>query len=611
MQTKITMIKPECIKRLKEVVDIVDVVRDYIPNLKRVGKNFFALCPFHSEKTPSFSVSPQHNFVHCFGCNYTADAIKFVQDIEHINYYEAVEKLSKKYNVQIEYINDEQQKVLKEKYDEIRLLTELLTDVADVYHELLLNSEEAVEARRYLVSRGIKHETVLKFKLGYAPPGDYIAKNYKLIPKLAKYDLLSLHKAGVLYFSSTEKGLEKYEHVYDYFKDRIVFPIFNISGKVVGFGSRIIPSKKPFYAENNEVPTYINSPETPVFHKGNVLYGLFQSKEYIVKEKSVCVVEGYMDVLILYQEGINTVVAPLGTALTEQQAKLLTRFAEKIYLLFDPDTAGVEATLSAAKSIFSVGGYPQVVVIEEKDPDEYVLQYGAEHVRNLITNSVSVVKHVVQHYHKEKSQLSVQDKILLLNKFIELINSITNPVVKSELIKEISFELKIDEQIIRSEQKKYTKFYAKSVDLQQVVLNRPYTSEEELLWICIHYPEMINEVDEDAFSHDKVYLEIFKVLKNSYLISKDINEVISQLESPSKDIVIKLVFDTERKLTTSLEKKIKELFTEIYKIKMKKRYQELKPIVEDMLQEKIPFNPQIINEFKQVVETLKLSRRVS
>jgi DNA primase len=257
------MIKPESIKKLKEVVDIVEVVREYIPNLKRVGRNFFALCPFHSEKTPSFSVSPQHNFVHCFGCKYTADAIKFVQDIEHVNYYEAVEKLAKKYNVQIEYIDDEQQKILKEKYDEIKLLTDLLTDVAEVYHELLLNSEEAAEARRYLVSRGVKHETVLKFKLGFAPAGDYIAKNYKSIPRLAKYDLLSLHKAGIINFSSSQSGLDKYEHVYDYFKDRIVFPIFNLSGKVVGFGGRIIPSKKPLYSDRDEPPVYINSPETP------------------------------------------------------------------------------------------------------------------------------------------------------------------------------------------------------------------------------------------------------------------------------------------------------------------------------------------------------------
>jgi DNA primase len=606
------MIKPESIKKLKEAVDIVEVVREYIPNLKRVGRNFFALCPFHSEKTPSFSVSPQHNFVHCFGCKYTADAIKFVQDIEHVNYYEAVEKLAKKYNVQIEYIDDEQRKILKEKYDEIKLLTDLLTDVAEVYHELLLNSEEAAEARRYLVSRSVKHETVLKFKLGFAPAGDYIAKNYKSIPRLAKYDLLSLHKAGIINFSSFQSGLDKYEYVYDYFKDRIVFPIFNLGGKVVGFGGRIIPSKKPLYSDGDKPPVYINSPETPVFHKGNVLYGLFQSKEHIVKEKTVCVVEGYMDVLILFQEGIKTVVAPLGTALTEQQAKLLTRFADKIYLLFDPDEAGVEATLSAAKSVFSAGGYPYAVVIEQKDPDEYILQYGAEHVKDLITNSISVIKHVVHYYFKEKSQLSISEKISLLNKFMDIINVVTNPVVKSELIKEISSELKIDEQIIRSEHKKYNKIYAKTIDkIQSVISNRPYTAEEELLWICVHYPEMISEISEEVFSHDNVYLEVFRTLRDYYLTSKDIDELISRLESPAKDIVIRLVFDSERNFGSSLEEKIQELFTEIFRIKMKKRYLELKPIVEEMLQEKVPLDPQIVNEFKQIVETLKLSRRVS
>ncbi len=606
------MIKPECIKKLKEVVDIVEVVSEYIPNIKRVGKNYFVLCPFHSEKTPSFSISPHHNFVHCFGCKYTADAIKFVQDIEHINYYEAVEKLAKKYNVQIEYVDEEQQKILKEKYDEAQLLTELLTNVAEVYHEILLNSEDAAEARRYLISRGVKQETVVKFKLGYAPDGDFISKNYKSIPKLAKYDLITLYKAGIINFSSKHSGIEKYDYPYDYFKGRIIFPVFNLVGKVVGFGSRIIPSKKVFYSDGNEPPVYINSPETPVFHKGNVLYGLFQSKEFIAKEKSVCVVEGYMDVLIMFQEGIKTVVAPLGTAFSEQQAKILKRFCEKIYLLFDPDEAGVEATLSAAKSIFSVGMYPQVVQIEQKDPDEYILQYGVDQLKNLITNSVSVVKHVVQYYSKNKPQFSVTEKISLLNKFIDMLNVVSNPVIKSELIKEISTELKIDEGVIRSEQRKYNKVYAKSVDVQNVISNKPYTSEEELLWICIHYPEVINEIDDEIFSHNNIYLEIFKTLKTCFLSSKDINEVVSQLQPPAKDIVIRLVFDTDRKIKitpSSLEKKIKELFTEIYKIKIKKRYLELKPIVEEMLQEKVVYNPQIINEFKQIVETLKLARR--
>jgi DNA primase len=603
------MIKPESIKKLKEVVDIVEVVREYVPNMKHVGRNYFILCPFHSEKTPSFSISPQHNFVHCFGCNYNADAIKFVQDMEHVSYHEAVEKLAKKFNVHIEYIDEKQQKILKERYDEAQMLTELLADIAEVYHETLLNSEESAEARKYLVSRGVKQETVLKFKLGYAPSNDFISKNYKSIPRLKKYDLLSLHKAGVINFSSKHNGLEKYDYSYDYFKDRIIFPVFNLNGKVVGFGSRIIPYKNTFRQDGDKPPVYINSPETPVFHKGNVLYGLFQSKEFITKEKSVCVVEGYMDVLILFQEGIKTVVAPLGTAFTEQQAKILKRFCERIYLLFDPDDAGVEATISAAKSVFSVGGYPQVVQIEQKDPDEYILQNGLEHVKNLITNSVSVVKYIVQHYFKNKPQMSVIDKISLLNKFIDIINVVSNPVIKSELIKEISSELRIDEQVIRSEQRKYNK-YTKSNEIQ-TGFNKPYTPEEELLWICVHHPEIIKEVEEDVFSHNNIYLEIFRVLKTHYSSTKDINEIITKLESPSKDIVIKLIFDTDRKVktTSSLEQRVKELFTEVYRVKIKKRYYELKPIVEEMLQEKSVLNPQIINEFKQIVETLKLARR--
>ncbi|MDW8056067.1 MAG: DNA primase [Elusimicrobiota bacterium] len=607
------MIKEESIKKLLEVADIVEVIKEYVPNLKRSGKNYFILCPFHSERTPSFSIAPDKNFAHCFGCGYTANSIKFVQDIEHISFVEAAEKLARKFNVQLEYISTEEQKLLKERYDEVQFLSELLTNVAEVYHEILVNSTLAVDARKYLVNRGIKMDTVEQFKLGYAPSGNYIAKNYKDIPKLAQYDLASLHKAGIVNFyepdGKTYSSTSKFDHPYDYFRNRILFPIFNLRGKVIGFGGRIVPGGWTEYSDAKEPPVYLNSPETAVFSKGNILYGLYQAKDHIVKEKTVCIVEGYMDVVLLSQEGIKNVVAPLGTSLTEQQVRLLNRFTQRIYLMFDPDDAGAEATLSAARIIFSMGGYPEVVSLDENiDPDEYILRYGYEKTKNLFNNSLSVVKYLVGRYRKSKAITSVIDKILLLRKLMELINSISDTIIQSEVIKELSVELGLNEQDVRTELKKYKRRIS-NTDIQKIVSNKPYSCEEELLWICIHYPEMIENIPAEVFSHNNWYLEIFKKLKECYTTSGDLSKLFTLLDDDeSKTLISRMVFD-DRKLVAPVDERVKTLYLEIYKVKTKQRYKELKPIIDEMLQGKINYDDQLINEFKQIVATLKITRR--
>ncbi|MCX7910068.1 MAG: DNA primase [Endomicrobia bacterium] len=605
------MIKPESIKKLKESVDIIEVISKYIPNLKRSGKNYFTLCPFHSEKTPSFSIAPDKNLIHCFGCGYTADIIKFVQDIEHIGYYDAVEKIASQINFKLEYVDAEEYKAVKEKYNEISFLTEVLTDVADVYHEILLNSSEAISARNYLISRGLKIETIKEFKIGFAPDGNYISKNYTSIPqfKNKKYDLSILYKAGIVNFKQDEKksSLERYDYPYDCFRNRIIFPIFNFNGKVIGFGGRILPEG----VVDKEIPVYINSAETVVFNKGSVLYGLYQAKEYIKKEKRVYIVEGYMDVLLLHQEGIKPVVAPLGTALTEKQLKLLKRFPlEAIYLLFDPDEAGVEATFLAAKAIFSSGEYPYVVTLEEElDPDEYILKYGKEKFNSIVENSTTVVKYIVDNYIKrKKGPFSIQDKISLLRKFIELIDTVLSPVIRSEIIKEIATELKIDESVIRSEQKKFAQKKDSKFYYEELINNRPYTCEEELLRICIHYPEFIEKVDEEIFSHNEDYLDIFKKLKSIYLSSRDINEVLTNLNETNKNLILRIAFD-EKPDSSCLDEKYEMLCCEILKVKYKKRYDTLKIVVSEMLEGKQSFNPQIFNEFKQVIEILKIGHK--
>ncbi len=607
------MIKPESVQQLKEKIDLVEVIREYLPNLRQRGKNYFAHCPFHSERTPSFSVSPEKKIIHCFGCGYSADIIKFVQDIEHISYTESVEKLAKKYNFKLEY-----SLLDKEKFDERKAVFTLLNTVAEIYHEILLTEEIAAHARKYLALRGINIDTIKKFKLGYAPDKNFIVCNYKTLSKFKELegkipiDLSMLHKAGIINFflAENEKNeLKKYDHPYDYFRDRIIFPVFDLSGRVITFGGRILPETVSAIKET--IPVYINGPETIVFNKGANLYGLFQAKEAIVKQKSAIVVEGYMDVLILHQEGINNVVAPLGTALTDTQVKLLSRFCNCITILFDSDTAGQSASIAAAETVYRNNLYPQIVTLPQNvDPDEFVLNQGPQKLLELLNRPISPIKVAIKYYlsslgKTSLTEITTKEKIEILKNLLELTSSISNPVAKSDAIKEIAQELNINEEIIRTELKKKQKG-SYLLEQEKFLNSRPYSCEEELLWICIHYPQKIPEIPEVVFDHNHEYLEIFRSLKNIYYVTGDIYQLIEMLPQAYKDLIIRIVYDDRKNINQkTIETKLAKLYEDINKIKLQKKLKQLQTVVADMLSGKIAFDIKTVNEFKQTAELLK------
>ncbi|MFQ3675245.1 MAG: DNA primase [Endomicrobiia bacterium] len=592
------MIKQESILALKEKIDVLEVVKEYFPNPRRRGRNYFVHCPFHSERTPSFSISPDKKIVHCFGCGYNGDIIKFVQDMDHITYFDAVEKLAKKINFKLEYSY-----VDKEKYNEKKLLLEVLNEISLFYNEILLKDKVSSGARKYLALRGIKPETIEKFRLGFAPEGNCIVTNFK------KYDLSTLYKAGVINFYQLENEKDvnkKYDHPYDYFRGRIIFPVYNISGQVISFGGRILPDS---VSSLKNVPSYLNGPDTVVFNKGSNLYGLFQGKDEIVKRQMVNIVEGYMDVLMLHQENFTNTVAPLGTALTESQVRVLRRFTENICIIFDPDQGGRNATISVAQTVFRCDLFPQTILLPENmDPDEYVLHYGTQKFQELLFNPRSVIKFAIDHYLKilEKEDiknLSTKEKIFLLKKIVEIITVITNPVAKSDAIKETSEMLDISEEILRSEIKKHLKKSFNSKDESFDLNKKPYSCEEELLYLCIHNPQVLSEVPCEVFEHNLEYLHIFKKIKEKFSVTRDISQVIEELPSPLKEKVIQMVFDYKED-DVCVEQKVMQLYEDIAKAKNLKRYKELKPIVTKMLEGE-EVDHQIINEFKQLVEILK------
>ncbi|RUM28637.1 MAG: DNA primase [Aquifex sp.] len=351
------------IDELRREIDIVDVISEYL-NLEKVGSNYRTNCPFHPDDTPSFYVSPSKQIFKCFGCGVGGDAIKFVSLYEDISYFEAALELAKRYGKKLDL----------ERISKDEKIYVALDKVSDFYRSSLLKNKEASE---YVRSRGIDPKVVKKFDLGYAPSSE------ELVKILKESGLLEVYIETKNLISPT-KGVYR-----DLFLRRVVIPIRDPRGRVIGFGGRRI-------AEDNS-PKYINSPDSRVFKKRDNLFGLYEAKEYIKEEGFAILVEGYFDLLRLFSERIRNVVAPLGTALTQNQATLLSKFTKKVYLLYDGDAAGRKAMKSAIPLLLKAGleVYP-VYLPEGYDPDEFIKEFGREKLKELINNSEEVFQLIIK-----------------------------------------------------------------------------------------------------------------------------------------------------------------------------------------------------------------------
>ncbi|MCS7066409.1 MAG: DNA primase, partial [Fimbriimonadales bacterium] len=337
-------------EEIRERIDLVELVSGYV-RLERAGSNFKGLCPFHTERTPSFYVSPSLNRFHCFGCGASGDAFAFLMRIEGVSFREALRRLAERAGVELRESPPEQ-----ETQDEHNRLRRAVFAAHFYYRQCL---QRAPRARQYLQQRGLTPETIERFQLGYAPDGwDYLLRflqKHQITPE----DALN---AGLV-----RQGEHGY---YDYLRDRIVFPIHDPSGRVIAFGGRAL---------GNEEPKYLNTPETPLFEKRHTLYGWHLARGAIVRQQRAIVVEGYMDLIMLHQYGFEHAVATLGTAFTEHHAGRLRRIAEQVYLLYDSDNAGVRAALRAAE-VLHAAGIPALIVAlpTGEDPDSLLQKAGAE-----------------------------------------------------------------------------------------------------------------------------------------------------------------------------------------------------------------------------------------
>ena len=421
-------IPEEIIERVKEENDIADVISEYV-RLKKSGKNFSGLCPFHNEKTSSFSISQEKQIFKCFGCGEAGNVITFIMKVRNLNFVEAVKYLADKASINIDFKSGAPDPRDEKK----KLLRKINKETARHY---FANLQRNTEVKEYFYRRGLTEQTLRSFGIGYAKDGWSETLGFLRSLNISGEKLNNdvIRDTGLVIFNDEKKTS------YDRFRNRVMFPVFDIYGNVIGFGGRVLDDSKP---------KYLNSPETLVFDKGTNLYGLnFAIKNNGIKDRTVIMVEGYMDCISLHQYGIMNAVASLGTALTTNQGKLIRRYADTVIIAYDADNAGQMATLRGLDVLTEIGLDVRVLIIPKgKDPDEFVRVNGKEAFLNLIKNAQKLIEYKLS-VAKQGLNLKIQEDLVKYGDRITEVLAKINPVEKDIYIKNISEETGIKEQAL-------------------------------------------------------------------------------------------------------------------------------------------------------------------
>lgn len=438
-------------KSIDEVLrksDIVSVVEGYI-RLKKSGKSYIGLCPFHKEKTPSFTISREKGLYHCFGCKAGGSVVDFIMKMENYSFPEAVEYLAKMFNVKLDYEGVSSQ--LQD--EELEKLYEYSFLAAEYFYDKLFNSNEGHSALKYLIDRGIQETTIKTFRIGYALSAwdglvNFIQSN--------NYKLDIFEKLGLII--KKENG-----DYYDRFRGRIIFPIYSSSGRVIAFGGRTLLNEP-------EQPKYMNSPETRIYTKGKTLFGLFHTKDEIRKNQAVILVEGYMDFLSLYQYGIKNVVASAGTALTFDQIYILQRIVPNINLVFDGDEAGQKASIRAIDLLLQTDVNFKITSLpENEDPDSFIKKFGVNDFNKLVLNGKNYIDYVYSLAEKNNSLSDSQTKIKVVNSLIEYTAKVKDPIRREVLAKDIAARFKLTPSSVLQKLNRVLQNYEKIEEHQQEI----------------------------------------------------------------------------------------------------------------------------------------------
>ena len=510
----------ELIEEIRSSNDIVDVISQYVI-LKRSGRNFFGLCPFHKEKSPSFSVSPDKQIFHCFGCGVGGNVIHFVSKIENLNFIETLQLLANRANINLPTLDnsyqDNKKAALKAKVYEINEIA------AKFYHENLYKPTSK-EAQEYIKKRKLDNRTLKSFLIGYSGTFDEL---YKLLKQKGYTEEEILASSLV---NKADNGT-----FIDRFRKRLMIPIQDATGKFIAFGGRVLDDSKP---------KYINSPENIVYSKGRNLFGLNIAKKGDTKK--IIIVEGYMDAISLYQRGITNVVASLGTALTEQQGRLLRKNSEQIIIGYDADGAGQAATLRGMEILQNMGCDIRVLQIYgAKDPDEFVIKYGPERFQKCVDSAISLVEFKVKILKQNLNLENVNDKIKFLNETAKILAKVDNSIEQEVYIDRISSEYGVSKEAIYGEVNKLK--YAKTSD-KKVLERAPIKSfikqensekidesiikrEKMVIYILLNYPKESFERIKDIITTEEIKTEM-----NKDIISKIYEQYASGKEGNILDL---------------------------------------------------------------------------
>jgi DNA primase len=473
------LIANEIVTQVLDRCDIVEVIAGYIP-LKRAGRNFKALCPFHHEKTSSFVISPDKQIYHCFGCAAGGNVIGFIMQQERLEFPEAVRFLADKVGIVIPETGGAGGQAGQLKQEVLKLNS----DASEFFHEHLLKSKDSSveKAREYLKGRGIRLEDVKQFKLGFAPDSWDSLLNFFKAKNIA---LKTLERSGLI--NPREKG----DGYYDRFRDRIIFPIFDVKSQCIGFGARTMK-------EDEKGAKYINSPDTPAYTKGNNLFGLNLTRHAVTKKDFVIVVEGYMDMIIPYQYGIDNIVASLGTALTTEQIRLLRRYTNNVVMLFDADKAGQAAIVRSLDLLIEQEMNVRVArLATDEDPDSFIRKFGVDKFHEHIQDAQTLFDFKLQWLTGQFDPKNIEQRAVICDQMLVTINKIKNEVVRYGYIRQLAERLGLPEQVVLKEGKKFEQSQPKERPAPQP--HKPLAqafkpAERHILEFLLHDASLIAQV---------------------------------------------------------------------------------------------------------------------
>ena len=502
------MIKPETIQEIFETVKIDEVVGDFV-SLRKRGVNLIGLCPFHNEKTPSFTVSPAKGIYKCFGCGKGGNAVNFIMDHEHYTYPEALKFLAKKYNIEID--EEEQTPEQLQQQSALEGLYHVSAYAQKYFSNTLNNSEEGKAiGLSYFAERGFSEVTIQKFELGYC---------------LDQFDDFSEHalKEGYKKEQLVKSGLsiEKDQNIFDRFKGRVIFPIHNLTGRVIGFGGRILSSEK-------SKAKYVNSPESDIYNKSKVLYGIFFARNAILKNENCLLVEGYTDVISLHQAGIENVVASSGTSLTTDQIKLIKRFTPNITILYDGDEAGLKASFRGIDMILEAGMNVKIVLFPEgEDPDSYARSHPRNGIKDFIKNNANDFISFKTNLLVREADKDPIKKANLIKEIVQTIALIPDGIYRSVYVKECSSIMDIAEQTLVNELNKLLRKKFKDQEKIQYTEDEPYFAVPENREKTVIEPSQ-------TLSHEREIIRLLLTYADREIIFEDIDENDQTIEVPVK-----------------------------------------------------------------------------